>query len=66
MARLVLTLTVDYDLNGVSIQELTNLIKDNIGWMIGDGGLTGDTPAEVDGWSIRTEHTIYPEDKVNG
>jgi hypothetical protein len=45
------TLRVVYDPNGMTSAELANLLDANLQRAIGNGMLSGDTPAEVDKWT---------------
>lgn len=53
--KLVLTLTVDYSLNGEEISQLRSRLPRMIERSVGEGLLTGDGPAEVDEYSYRVE-----------
>ena len=50
--RLELKITVDYIPNGVSTHVLETLLAMAAMREIGNGGLTGDTPAEVDWYAV--------------
>lgn len=52
--RLRVILDITYDVNGVPETDLRRLVEDGIQAMIGDGGLTAATEAEVDEWNICT------------
>ena len=50
---LTLTLRVVYDPNGMTAAELKALLDDHTRRAIGNGMLSGDTPAEVDEYSMQ-------------
>lgn len=52
MPRVTFTLTVDYTPNGCALEHLADLAEQNIRNMIGDGGLTSETEAEVETWEL--------------
>jgi hypothetical protein len=47
-SKITMTLMVVYDANGVKIEDLENILRSSMGTLIGDGGLTGSSAAEVD------------------
>lgn len=51
-ARLKLTLDVEYLKNGVTQEELEEILSSNLQRMIGDGGLTEHTEAEVETYDV--------------
>lgn len=56
LTALIVTLNIDYDLDGAPIHDLATLVRDNIFNMIGNGGLSGSTEATVNTWSL----TVFP------
>lgn len=55
MPRAILTLTVDYDLNGEDLGTLADMTKQRIKALICDGGLTFDSEATVTLWRLTKE-----------
>lgn len=55
MAKIKLMMEVDYDLNGVSPDDLASWLKDAAQRAVGEGMLTGSTEAEVVSYSIATQ-----------
>lgn len=54
-ANVTLTLSVTYDLNGVSPHALAHLLVSGIQRMTQEGALSGYTDAEVDTWTVDTK-----------
>lgn len=48
----VITLTIDYNLNGVAIDRLIDMAMSGITNAVGMGILTGDSEAEVESWVL--------------
>lgn len=53
--RVRLTLEVNYDLQGESAENMQYLLERSVNSMIGNGGLSGDSMAEVDEYQVKTE-----------
>ena len=59
------TLTVGYNANGCSPQQLTDLLGQLVQRAAGDGDLTGDTPAEVTDYRWETQqHEVVAHDAI--
>jgi len=54
-ANITLTVSVIYDLNGVSPHALAHLLANNVQRMADEGTLSGYTDAEVDTWTVDTK-----------
>lgn len=57
--KIRLTLDVEYDLNGVAVEEMSALLLRMVERAIGEGLLSGHTEAEVNEYAMDTE--ILPE-----
>ena len=62
--KLRITLDVDYKANGVSESTLKNMLEFGVQHGVGEGMLTGSTPAEVNCWKTKVERTDAPIKKV--
>lgn len=54
-------LTVEYDLNGTPVSELLGALERGVGHLSGNGVFSGDSPAEVDRWQVRSNVVAAPE-----
>lgn len=55
MAKIKLTLEVDLQPNGERVRDIAAALEHNVRDMIGNGGITGGTPAEVDSYDVNVE-----------
>lgn len=53
--KIRLTLDVEYDLNGTSVEEMSTLLRKMVERAIGEGLLTGYSEAEVNEYSMDTQ-----------
>lgn len=65
--KLILTLAVDYDLDGESAEALKEQLRGLIDHAVSNGQLSGDTAAMVDSWDMRVDELPYgnADDCVN-
>jgi hypothetical protein len=56
-ARLRLVVEIQYDLDGTPIREMEDNLKDMVYHALGDGTITGNTPATVAGYHYAVEET---------
>lgn len=54
-ASVRLVLDVTYDLNGVQLAVLTQLLEQGVARLIQDGGLTAETPVEVGSYTMNVQ-----------
>lgn len=60
--RLRAVIEVDYDPEGMSAEALQELLHDNLQTAIGNGALTGNTPAMVDQYSLKVTRATDDEE----
>jgi len=54
-AEIKAIINIKYELYGEQITDLANVVEYNIHTMIGNGGLTGETMAEIDEYTVDVE-----------
>lgn len=57
--KVILTLEIDYDVTGYNdpadaLSDVQDVLHTSIDRLVGEGGLSGSTPAEVDSWDVHT------------